>query len=282
MSKQPGSSPTGEWRRSRPSAAELELSTDADAAAELDAGWDGQGSDENGFFEHGDDKTVPPIAADAAEEIQRPAPSSALSNRRAQIRKVVAGVVAGASLLAAFVVVKLIWTATTATARTDPSLTSLGTVIPSLDMTTQPSPVLGNELVAAKQDPAPAPAAEEQVAQEEHVDVAEKTAEPPAAEPAPAPAAPPAVRPAAPPPAPRTATKMDARRLLAAGRLQDAVNAARSALAADPADAESYILLGAALQDTGRWAEAMFVFASCVQNAKHGPLDDCRKLSKHY
>jgi Flp pilus assembly protein TadD len=58
------------------------------------------------------------------------------------------------------------------------------------------------------------------------------------------------------------------------------VIAARSALAADPTDAETYILLGAALQDTGRWAESMFVFATCVQKAKRGPLDDCRALAR--
>lgn len=301
MSKQSGSSRTAQRGASRHAAAELELSSDADAAADLDDGWDEasgnlgghdavhppledfgpESSEEIGFFDHGADNTVPPIAADAVEEMPRLPPSRALSERRAQIRKVVALVVSGASLLAAFVVVKLLWSTGTARAHTDPALNSLGTVIPSLDMNAKPLPVLGNELVAAKQDPPPSPAAQEQVAEEVRIEVFDKADDAPAAEPAPAPAAVPAARPAAPPPAAaRSATKLDARRLLASGKLQDAVTAARSALAADPTDAETYILLGAALQDTGRWEESMVVFGSCVQNAKRGPLDDCRALAR--
>lgn len=75
-------------------------------------------------------------------------------------------------------------------------------------------------------------------------------------------------------------TKVDARRLLAAGRLPAAIEAARFVLTKDATDAETYLLLGAALQDTGRWAESTAVFNRCAQDAKRGPVDECRALAR--
>jgi cytochrome c-type biogenesis protein CcmH/NrfG len=94
------------------------------------------------------------------------------------------------------------------------------------------------------------------------------------------PSAPPTPSVASPVSQPRTPTaiKSDARRLIGQGRLKDGIAAARAALAADPSDAEIYLLLGAALQDNGQWSESAFAFASCVQQAKRGPINECRAL----
>src|SRR6266540_4063977 len=48
-------------------------------------------------------------------------------------------------------------------------------------------------------------------------------------------------------------TKADVHRLIQRGRIRDAIAAAQEALATDPSDAETYLLLGAALQETGKW-----------------------------
>jgi hypothetical protein len=156
----------------------------------------------------------------------------------------------------------------------------MGPVVASID--------LGEPSGAAAQPAAAQPAADPVSAAQ-----SPEQAAAPAAEPAPAeipevrievfdePPAQPAATPraAGAPAAPRTSPKLDARRFLAGGKLKEAVASARTALAADPADAEPYLLLGAALQDTGHWDESVIVFASCVQNAKRGPLGDCRALS---
>jgi Flp pilus assembly protein TadD len=62
------------------------------------------------------------------------------------------------------------------------------------------------------------------------------------------------------------------------GQMRDAIAAARDALASDPSDAETYLLLGAALQETGQWRESAAVFTQCVAEAKKGPKNECRAL----
>jgi Flp pilus assembly protein TadD len=72
-----------------------------------------------------------------------------------------------------------------------------------------------------------------------------------------------------------------ARTLLNSGRSRDGVAAAREALALSPQEAEPYMLLGAGLQDLGKYAEARAVFDDCVKTAKHGPVASCRYFSGH-
>lgn len=67
-----------------------------------------------------------------------------------------------------------------------------------------------------------------------------------------------------------------ARLLLEGGHTRDGVAAARSAVNANPRDAEPYVLLAAGLQDLGRWAEAQAVFATCKQATSSGPNATCR------
>jgi Flp pilus assembly protein TadD len=196
-----------------------------------------------------------------------------LSDRRARLRKIVTIVVGGASALAAFVLVKAMLTRHAQAAPMSASLNSFGPVVASIEM--NPKPAAGALGETAETPPvAAAAAAEPAEVPEVRIEVFDEPAEQAPAPKASGPAAP------APASAPRANTKMDARRFLAAGKLKEAVGAARAALAAEPTDAETYLLLGAALQDTGHWEESMIVFASCVQNAKRGPLGDCRALSR--
>jgi Flp pilus assembly protein TadD len=67
-----------------------------------------------------------------------------------------------------------------------------------------------------------------------------------------------------------------ARALLAAGHTREGVAAARTAVAANPSDAEPYILLATGLQDLGNWPEAHAVFTACEQKAERGPNASCR------
>jgi hypothetical protein len=251
-----------------------------------------ESSEEDFFFAHDGNKSeslAPMVGNVGGDDIGFDEPVRVVSHadldRRARLRKIVTGVVGGASLLAAFVMVKSIGWSHAQAATTSTALNSLGPTIASIDMsappagaTDQPSPV--NDVPAAAAAPEPAPPAAEQLAAEVRIEVFDDPPES-AQAPSKAAAAPPtsgAV--AAPRAAPAPGTKLEARRLLASGKLKEAVSAARTALAADPTDAETYLLLGAALQDTGHWDESVIVFGSCMQNAKRGPLGDCRALSR--
>jgi Flp pilus assembly protein TadD len=68
------------------------------------------------------------------------------------------------------------------------------------------------------------------------------------------------------------------RKLIEQGRMRDGITAARATLEADPTDAETYLLLGAALQELGQWKESRAVFGQCVEQATVGPKSECRAL----
>ena len=69
-----------------------------------------------------------------------------------------------------------------------------------------------------------------------------------------------------------------ARRLIEHGRMRAGITAARGAIESDPSDAETYLLLGAALQETGQWKEATATFSKCLERATRGPKLECRAL----
>jgi hypothetical protein len=290
MSKDPVMTAARKQSRGRLLATQLELSevnvtktsTDGDETPDASArsvAAEGlllsESSEEDGFFEHhgSTSGSLAPLAGEIElDERERAAPDpSLLSDRRARLRKIVSIVVGGASVLAAFVLVKAMVVRHAQAAPVTASLNSFGPVVASIEMSEKPPAAAGQ--LDPNNEPSSAEPATEQV-EEVRIEVFDDAVEP-------APAAAPKVNPsAAPAPSARPATKMDARRLLAAGKLKDAVIAARAALAADPTDAETYLLLGAALQDTGNWQESMIMFASCEQNAKRGPIGDCRALSR--
>jgi Flp pilus assembly protein TadD len=117
------------------------------------------------------------------------------------------------------------------------------------------------------------------------------TAPPPSAAPAPAPTdiAPAAAAPtdtpqaAADPEAPTDPAaakeeKKAARRALESGNLNGAIEAGERAVAHDPADGDSWLLLGAAYQEKGRAAEARKAFTSCIKEGKRGAIGECRAM----
>jgi hypothetical protein len=67
-----------------------------------------------------------------------------------------------------------------------------------------------------------------------------------------------------------------ARELLVAGQVVEGVLFARRAIAADPMDSDSYILLAAGLQDLGRWDEARNIFSQCVRRSGGPATTECR------
>jgi len=69
--------------------------------------------------------------------------------------------------------------------------------------------------------------------------------------------------------------RREARRLLEAGQIDPGVAAARNAIALNPADPESYVLLAAGLQDQGRWAESREVFSRCIHKSKDAINAEC-------
>jgi len=71
-----------------------------------------------------------------------------------------------------------------------------------------------------------------------------------------------------------------ARSLLATGHSRDGVAFARAAVESDPADARSYVLLGAGLQDLGDWAAARDVFHECALKATRGPSGTCQYFAR--
>jgi tetratricopeptide (TPR) repeat protein len=64
------------------------------------------------------------------------------------------------------------------------------------------------------------------------------------------------------------------------GRYSQAITLGRTAIDADPADAEIYLLLGTALQETGQWKRAAQVFSECSGKAKRGPVGECMSLTR--
>ena len=75
-----------------------------------------------------------------------------------------------------------------------------------------------------------------------------------------------------------TALKARAKGALEHGRAREALAAAKKALAIDPHDAESWLVLGAAHQELGAQDAARAAFASCTSKATHGPKGECAAL----
>jgi predicted Zn-dependent protease len=77
------------------------------------------------------------------------------------------------------------------------------------------------------------------------------------------------------------ALKKDTERLLNRGRMKEAADKAREAIVADPTDAMPYLYLGSALQDLGKWKDAIAAYCECVRNATKGPVNECRAVGGH-
>jgi hypothetical protein len=78
-----------------------------------------------------------------------------------------------------------------------------------------------------------------------------------------------------------SALKKEALKLLDRGKMKDAIEKAKEAIAADPADAISYLYLGSALQETGKWKDGVEAYCECVRHATKGPINECRQMGGH-
>jgi len=69
--------------------------------------------------------------------------------------------------------------------------------------------------------------------------------------------------------------RKQAESLLNRGKFAESIDVSRAAIAADPSDATSYLMLGTALQSTGKWKEGIAAYSDCVRNARRGPVHEC-------
>jgi Flp pilus assembly protein TadD len=74
------------------------------------------------------------------------------------------------------------------------------------------------------------------------------------------------------------ALKRQAKTAVREGRFKEGLALGQKAVDADPSDAESYLLVGASLQEIGQWQRAAAVFSECANKASRGPVSECRAL----
>jgi hypothetical protein len=72
--------------------------------------------------------------------------------------------------------------------------------------------------------------------------------------------------------------KKESQRALDRGHLADSIEAGEESVAIDPTDADAWLILGAAYQQQGHFADARRCFASCAQQAKRGSRAECGAL----
>jgi hypothetical protein len=72
--------------------------------------------------------------------------------------------------------------------------------------------------------------------------------------------------------------KTDARHALERGKFADAIQAALRSTALDPTDADAWLLLGAAYQESGKGADARAAYATCAKEAKKGEVRECQLM----
>ncbi len=74
--------------------------------------------------------------------------------------------------------------------------------------------------------------------------------------------------------------RKEALKALEQGKWARAAEMAQAAIAASPDDATLYLYQATALQEMGRRGDAKAVFQKCVEQAKRGPIHECRMFSK--
>jgi tetratricopeptide (TPR) repeat protein len=70
----------------------------------------------------------------------------------------------------------------------------------------------------------------------------------------------------------------DARKALERGKFEEAISAALRSTAIDPTDADAWLLLGAAYQESGKGADARVAYGSCAKEAKKGAVRECQLM----
>ena len=74
--------------------------------------------------------------------------------------------------------------------------------------------------------------------------------------------------------------KRAAQRALERGKVAQAIDLGEHAVEVDPTDAESWLILGAAYLERGSFKEARRCFSSCLDQATHGPKNECAALRR--
>ncbi|EYF02202.1 hypothetical protein [Chondromyces apiculatus] len=178
--------------------------------------------------------------------------------RRARLRRLVTGIVALTGVLAILAVGKTWLRSRGGPSTREPAMAAPEAGLASASAVTSAEPAPPAAVPPAT--PAPAP-----TAQAEAAPSAEATAQAPAGAPTPDPAE-------------AKRLQKEALSLLNRGKNKEAVEAARAAIAADPTDAMSYLYLGSALQDSGKWKEGIAAYSDCVRTAKTGPVHECSAM----
>jgi hypothetical protein len=206
----------------------------------------------------------PPIVAEPAPR-QVAIASAAVRARRRYLMRYVAGAVTVAGVIGLAAVVR-VTTARDASAAGSPWRASA--IAASLHAETV---ALNDDPVAPADPPAPSPAADPPAGPADPANPASNTqaAEEQAAEP-----------PAPPDVSPRAAAdaKRDSQRALDRGKVSDAIEAGEESVALDPTDADAWLILGAAYQEKGRYADARRCFETCAEQARRGSRWECRAL----
>jgi len=219
------------------------------------------------FFrkDEGDD-SVPPVEEHEEAEAVPSLPSPSRLARRARLRRVVAGVVAFAGVVSIAVVGKQVFAskrpsapAPAVTVAEPPHEAPRAAEIEPAKVQIAPRAA---EKAAEKADDKTAEGATK--SEDAKVDSAKKSDTPPS-----------------PSGGDAAALKKETLNLLNRGRTKDAIEKAREAIAADPSDATSYLYLGSALQDSGKWKDGIEAYSECVRHATKGPVNECRAMGGH-
>lgn len=72
--------------------------------------------------------------------------------------------------------------------------------------------------------------------------------------------------------------KRAAQNALERSKLDDAIAAGEKAVELNPADGESWLILGASYQQKGKLPEARKAFKACTEQGKKGPIGECRAM----
>ena len=223
------------------------------------------------FFRREGDSLPPMVDAHGEHEDHdeaggaHPMLSAATIARRARLRRVVAGVVAFAAVITLAVVGK----------------TLAASKQPATSMPMKP-PVMQEAKVEPKPEEKAPPAPEKSVAAAP-VEAPKASAEVAKVEPDPKAD----VKPVEEPKKVEAsggdvkALTKEAESFLNRGNRKDAMAKAREAIAADPSEAMAYLLLGSALQDSGKWKDGIEAYSECVRNATKGPVSECRQMGGH-
>ncbi len=222
----------------------------------------------------------PPIVAPEPAARLVAIDSAAVRARRRYLMRYVAGAVSVAAVIGLAAIVRTTL-AGDASAADTPRAVAVAASLPASEPVTAPAdPPAQPADTAAAQPTAPAQPADTAAAQ-----APAAAADPPAPPAAEAPAAvqpvDPAAASAAPPSAQSAAeAKKASLKALERGHLADAIEAGEQSVALDPGDADAWLVLGAAYQQRGHYAEARRCFTTCAAQAQRGPRRECRALAR--